>query len=357
MKTSQPIPMPCQIAGDPPTPRRRRLRAADSHLCRAGHFLHGSVVKALIVPLMLLAGAVAQEPGSPEWKQALRDSWAQAHREFPESRDRSSELFREIEKLDRWAKENDRALYLNPNKPHILAAEIAPRLRAKPEVEGMLRESLLGRARELALENYLAQGGNLGTKWDKVGPVYTEGPIRGLTKAQAVAKFNGMWAGASGATKQKYVERYLSMLDPEDRKRIERGETVAEPPIWRMFVRNEAFQRAYRDEINEERKQMGLPPLPAEQVEDDPFSGGKVTRFKPFAPVSFTVERTADGRMLIPSNGGEPIFIHEEGRTVIVGGVIRWHVIPQEEGAISLESISGTGSMLIDWNSGLMQLR
>jgi hypothetical protein len=59
-----------------------------------------------------------------------------------------------------------------------------------------------------ALASYLAQGGSIRT--DKRGSRYMEGPIKGLTKAQATAQFNQIWARSSQEVREQYAARALN---------------------------------------------------------------------------------------------------------------------------------------------------
>jgi hypothetical protein len=65
--------------------------------------------------------------------------------------------------------------------------------------------------KQMALESYLAQGGGMLMKGGsgKPGFRYQEGPIRGLTKDQAISKFETVWARASGETKKMYAKRAI----------------------------------------------------------------------------------------------------------------------------------------------------
>lgn len=58
----------------------------------------------------------------------------------------------------------------------------------------------------MAMQTYLARGGGL-VKNRKGVEVYADGPMKGMTQAQAEADFENKWAGASGAIKDKYSRK------------------------------------------------------------------------------------------------------------------------------------------------------
>jgi hypothetical protein len=89
------------------------------------------------------------------------------------------------------------------------------------------------RGKAAAFDAWLAQGGLLpgdearGRGGRKVG-VYTQGPMKGMTYDQAKQKFEGMWASAPDAIKEKYAGRSESDLAPSER--VVTATTPAMPP-------------------------------------------------------------------------------------------------------------------------------
>lgn len=77
--------------------------------------------------------------------------------------------------------------------------------------------------KQMALEAYVAQGGGMISKGGSSNPAfrYQAGPIKGLTKEQAVQKFEVMWAKVGGDTKLKYAKRaFESGRDPDVNRQL-----------------------------------------------------------------------------------------------------------------------------------------
>lgn len=107
------------------------------------------------------------------------------------------------------------------------------------------------RAKEAALQAYLAQGGGRrldgGARGNKRGFRYTEGPIKGLTKGQAIAKFNLMWSKASLRVKAKYAKMGPVVKNPQGSPKRPLGN------IRHSAVANKGYQEDHREEILREQ--------------------------------------------------------------------------------------------------------
>jgi hypothetical protein len=103
---------------------------------------------------------------------------------------------------------------------------IPPGYKLVPDDQGGPPE---GRGRAMALTTYLSRGGGL-VKNRKGVEVYADGPMRGMTQAQAEADFENKWAGASGAVKDKYSRKAGpdGVLSPSEK---EQYQTVATPAM------------------------------------------------------------------------------------------------------------------------------
>ncbi|MBK1883670.1 hypothetical protein JIN85_14710 [Luteolibacter pohnpeiensis] len=86
-----------------------------------------------------------------------------------------------------------------------------------------------GKAR--AISTFLARGGGLRSisrRYGKAGARYTEGPLKGLTHDQALAKAELLWANASPAVKKKYADMASPMNEATDSEIAEAFGTMPE---------------------------------------------------------------------------------------------------------------------------------
>lgn len=101
--------------------------------------------------VMLLAGLA--NGMSDEWHGQIAASWELARAEFPGCDKPPSPIFARIREIDAWAKENNEALYLNSNKPYLMAQMVQREIEsatkaAKHEAESEERRKAL--AQEVA---------------------------------------------------------------------------------------------------------------------------------------------------------------------------------------------------------------
>jgi hypothetical protein len=98
-------------------------------------------------------------------------------------------------------------------------------------------------ARDQALAGYLAQGGGLRKSGsdNKVGAVFTQGKLKGLTKEQATQKFNSIWVKVGPEVKAKYAA-----LGPVP---TEEGKPDDSPEKEQDRIRRELELRRIRDQI------------------------------------------------------------------------------------------------------------
>ncbi len=75
------------------------------------------------------------------------------------------------------------------------------------------------RGKAAAFDRWLALGGGNPQRMGRGGK-FPSGPMKGLTYDQAKQKFESMWAGASGAIKDKYARRSAGDLAPSERPAV-----------------------------------------------------------------------------------------------------------------------------------------
>jgi hypothetical protein len=123
-------------------------------------------------------------------------------------------------------------------------------------------------AKAAAFDRWLAQGGKPGRKSGK----FLSGPQKGMTYDQAMQKFEGMWAGAPDALKEKYAKRAGGGNDlaPSEKP------PVAPPkPAGQMYADQKKNRMGYYSRIN------GVAPaVPAEKKTVNPAATSGAGRGK-----------------------------------------------------------------------------
>lgn len=157
-----------------------------------------------------------------------------------------------------------------------------------------------------ALTSYLAQGGSIRT--DRRGSRYMEGPIRGLTKAQATAQFNQLWANTSQEIRERYAARALSRgataeVQIEQQRREEANRRRQQAEAQRNAQQRVQQEKAMRESATVMRSGNRI------TLNGDQTSGYRIQGDNLYEFSSGAHTHVRSGNLWVPINNSHPEFL------------------------------------------------
>jgi len=212
-------------------------------------------MKNIFLILAALAGVAFGQLTEAEAEAKFYADYAESEKKavalYPDAMDANSAMSKRISEIDTAWGEAEDPRYYSENKPLILCLIVAKELGIAPvsneKPQDQARQSYRNQqGKAAAFEAWIAQGGILpgaeskGRGGRKPG-VFYQGPMKGMTMAQAKQHFEGMWESTPESVKEKY------------RKRTDSGELPSQPTAAPRVVDTSEIDRSL-DQIRHQQQ-------------------------------------------------------------------------------------------------------